>query len=822
MLYAIDDVSRIIDAKRYGFCQMSVAWLLTDSRSVCFPRETLFFAIKGKNNDGHDYIRGLYNKGVRNFVVSYLPDRMEDYDGANFLLVEDARKALQRLAGSHRQRFDIPVIGITGSNGKTVVKEWLYQLLEADFRITRSPRSYNSQIGVPLSVWMMDDSSELCIFEAGISEPGEMNALWKMIRPSIGVLTNIGSAHQENFTSLQEKGMEKLKLFRDCDVVVYDGDNELIQTCVNHSVSSVREIAWSRMNSEKPLFISSVVKSENNTKISYCYIGLDNSFSIPFTDDASIENAIQCLAVCLYLGLSPETISERMLCLEPIGMRLEVKEGKYGCVLINDCYNSDLSSLDIALDFMSRRHDNKYRKHTLILSDLLQTGMSAKALYRKVDQLISGRGVDKLIGIGRDIVTLGSLFSVPEKRFFQTTDEFLESDAVDSIHSELVLIKGARRFKFDRITERLELKVHETIMEVDLQAIAANLQRYRSFLKPGTRIVCMVKASAYGAGAVEVARTLQDLHVNYLAVAVADEGAELRRAGITTGIMVMNPERSSFKTLFENNLEPEIYSFNLLDEFVRVAEHNGITNYPVHIKIDTGMHRLGFSPDDVPELVRRLKRHSAVIPRSVFSHFVGSDSSRFDDFTRLQIKRFETAASQLQESFGHRIIRHICNSAGIERFPEAHYDMVRLGLGLYGVDPITNNPLTPVCTLKTTVLQIRELEAGETVGYSRKSVLSRRSRIAAVPIGYADGLDRRLGNGNAYCLVNGQKAYYVGNICMDVCMIDVTDIECREGDPVEIFGKNLRVDILTDILGTIPYEMLATVSTRVKRVYFSE
>ena len=822
MTYSIEQISEIIGADRHGFCPASISWLLTDSRSLCFPKETLFFALPGKHNDAHEFIRGLYDKGVRNFVVSRLPDKMENYEESNFLLVDNTLRSLQLLTATHRQKFSAPVIGITGSNGKTVVKEWLYQLLEDNFRITRSPRSYNSQTGVPLSVWMMDEQTELGIFEAGISDPGEMRPLWKIIRPTIGILTNIGGAHQENFSSLQEKCMEKLKLFHNCDVVIYDADNELIQDCVNRSVLSVREIAWSRRNSEKPLFISNVDKRGDRTVVTYRYIGLENEYSIPFIDDAAIQNSMHCLAVCLYLGMQPDAIREKMWHLEPIGMRLDVKEGQRNCVIINDSYNSDLSSLDIALDFMTRRQESKRLKRTLILSDILQTGMSAKALYRKVDQLLAGREIDRLIGVGRDISSVSQLFSIRDKQFFESTEALLESDVLENMHGEHVLIKGARKFKFDRITERLELKVHETILEVDLKAIAANFNRYRSFLKPGTRVVCMVKAAAYGSGAVEVARTLQDLRANYLAVAVADEGAELRRAGITTGIMVMNPERSAFKTLFEHNLEPEIYSFHLLDEFIKVAEHNGITDFPIHIKIDTGMHRLGFAPEDIPELVRRLKRHSAVVPRSVFSHFVGSDSPAFDEFTRLQISRFEAASSELQAAFPHHIIRHICNTAGIERFPEVHFDMVRIGLGLYGVDPITNKALTPVCTLKTTILQIRDLQPGETVGYSRRGVIRRPSRIAAIPIGYADGLDRHLGNGQAYCLVNGCKAYYVGNICMDVCMIDVTDIDCKEGDAVEIFGANLPVSELSDILGTIPYEIISTVSNRVKRVYFSE
>ena len=810
------------EAERHGFCPAVISWLLTDSRSLCFPSETLFFALTGPRNDGHNYIRDLYNRGVRNFVVSRLPDRMEDYSESNFLLVQDTLAALQKLAALHRKHFNIPVVGITGSNGKTIIKEWLYQLLDPDFAVTRSPRSYNSQIGVPLSVWLLNSQTQLGIFEAGISKKDEMRNLWKIIKPTIGVLSNIGMSHQENFQSLQEKCFEKLKLFQDCDVIIYDGDNELIQNCVNRSVITAREISWSRKNQEKPLYIYSVVKGESSTEIRYRYIGLENSFTIPFTDDASIENALHCLAVCIFLMVPPEKITERMPLLEPLAMRLEVKDGKQGCVLINDSYNSDFSSLAIALDFMARRHDDKSRGRTLILSDILQSGLSVHELYRKVAQLVENRGISRLIGIGPDISSEALRFDVPDKHFFKTTDEFLKSGLAEQLRNELVLIKGARVFMFDRIAERLELKVHETILEVDLHALADNLDRYRSMLRPETGIICMVKASAYGSGAIEVAKTLQDRQVDYLAVAVADEGWELRKAGISTNIMVMNPERTSFNTLFDQKLEPEVYSFHLLDAIIRAAEHNGITNFPIHIKIDTGMHRLGFDVSDVPELVNRLKRQTAVIPRSVFTHFVGSDSSDFDDFTGLQIERFNTAADTVQASFKHHIIRHICNSAGIERFPKVQYDMVRLGLGLYGINPIDNSDLETVCTLKTTILQIRELEPGETVGYGRREKILRHSRIAAIPIGYADGLDRHLGNRHAYCLVNGQKAWYVGNICMDVCMIDVTGIECKEGDPVEIFGKDLPVHVLSDILDTIPYEVISTVSIRVKRVYYTE
>ena len=821
MRISIENITKLLNANRIGSNECEIDWILTDSRSLCFAEETLFFALKTKRNDGHKYIPDLYQRGVRNFVVSDLPQHLEDYGDANFLQLSHPLKGLQRLAEKYRSQFEVPVIGITGSNGKTIVKEWLYQLLSPERIITRSPRSYNSQIGVPLSVWLMNESTELGIFEAGISEMGEMEALQSIIRPSIGVLTNIGGAHQENFYSMADKCMEKLALFKDCDVVIYDGDNELISGCISKSLFSAREIAWSRIDSERPLFIESVMKNVASTTVCYRYLGMPNEYTIPFIDDASIENSLHCLAVALYLMLPAEKIAERMAALEPIAMRLEVKEGKNGCVLINDSYNSDLASLDIALDFMSRRSEDKGRKRTLILSDMLETGQTPKLLYRQVAELVHSRGIQKIIGVGEEIRSASSRFEI-EKYFFQTTEELLASDLMGEFRNEVVLVKGSRAFHFDEISDRLELKVHETILEINLNALMSNLNYYRSKLKPETKMVCMVKASAYGAGSYEIAKTLQDCRVDYLAVAVADEGSELRKAGITSSIIVMNPELSAFKTMFDYKLEPEVYSFNLLKELIKAAEKEGVTNFPIHIKLDTGMHRLGFAPSDIPELVNRLKRQTAVIPRSVFSHLVGSDGTQFDSFTRKQMETFEKASEQLQESFSHKILRHICNTAGIERYPGAQFDMVRLGLGLYGVCPFTNRIIHNVSTLKTTILQIHDVPQDETVGYSRKGHLERDSRIASIPIGYADGLNRRLGNGNAYCLVNGQKAPYVGNICMDVCMIDVTDIDCREGDKVVIFGDDLPVTVLSDVLGTIPYEILTSVSNRVKRVYYQD
>ena len=825
MTLTIEQVTTLVGAHRYGSTAAKIGFLLTDSRSLCFPEETLFFALHSERNDGHNYIPELYRRGVFNFVVVNVPKDYEQlYPRANFLKVVSPLKALQRLAERHRDAFNVPVIGITGSNGKTMVKEWLYQLLSPSMVVTRSPRSYNSQIGVPLSVWLMNEETQVGIFEAGISRPGEMQALRDIVQPTIAVLTNLGSAHQENFESMEQKCREKMRLFHDAKIMVYDADDEVVSKVASQLDEKGQRLYWSIQDETAPMFVKSIEKGDNSTVVEYVYLhGEPHRYTLPFIDSASVTASVICATVCHCMGLDAETISQRMALLSPIAMRMEVKEGQNECTLINDSYNSDINSLDIALDFMNRRPDHQDRRHTLILSDIVQSGENPKRLYATVSELCEKRGVEKFIGIGPDMCANADCIRVSEKYFFPSVEEFIHSPIFHHLHREVILVKGARSFGFDQITELLVQKVHETTLEVNLDAVVKNLNYYRSFLKPETKLTCMIKADAYGAGAVEIAKTLQDHRVDYLAVAVADEGASLRRNGITANIMVMNPEMTAFKTMFDYDLEPEVYSFRLLDALVKAAEKEGITDYPVHIKLDTGMHRLGFDPKkDMDELISRLKHQTAVIPRSVFSHFVGSDSDVFDEFSAHQFALFEEGSRKLQSAFSHKILRHIDNSAGIEHFPERQLDMCRLGLGLYGIDPRDNRILNVVSTLKTTILQIHDVPAGETVGYSRKGKIDHDSRIAAIPIGYADGLNRKLGNRHCYCLVNGQKAYYVGNICMDVAMIDVTGIDCKEGDSVEIFGEHLPVTVLSDCIDTIPYEVLTGISNRVKRVYFQD
>ena len=811
-MYTIDEIAQVIGAERKGTTEAKINWLLIDSRSLCFPEETLFFALKTEKNDGHKYIEELYRRGVRNFVVESLP--IQGTKDCNFLMVKSPLKALQDLAAYHRSQLDIPVIGITGSNGKTTVKEWLYQLLSPDFNVCRSPRSYNSQVGVPLSVWLINPHNDLAIIEAGISQSGEMAKLERIVKPTIGVMTNLGAAHQENFMSYGIKCAEKMQLFKDCKTLVLNSKDATILQCAETLPERVKRVS---------LQVRQVEKDNDHATIWFEHEGQIGQYTIPFIDDASIENSITCFSTALTVFTGDiRVLCERMSRLEQVAMRLEVKDGKNGCTLINDSYNSDVQSLDIALDFMSRRPETKKQHRTLILSDILQSGETPRSLYSRVAQMAASRGIEKVIGVGEELTACEGYFPM-EHYMFRTTDALIHSEVFERLRNEFILIKGARQFRFDKVSDLLTLKVHQTILEVNLNALVNNVRYYRRFMKPETKMVCMVKASGYGVGSLETSKTLQDNGVDYLAVAVADEGADLREAGITANIMIMNPETTSFKMLFDYSLEPEVFSFDLLEQLIYAAEKEGITNFPIHIKLDTGMHRLGFNPEkDMPRLIERLSRQTALVPCSVFSHFVGSDGDEFDAFSHRQFALFDQASRQLQAAYSHKIIRHICNSAGIEHFPEYHLDMVRLGLGLYGINARNNHILNNVATLKTTILQIRDVPKGDSIGYSRRTVLDRDSRIAAIPIGYADGLNRHLGNRGCYCLVNGQKADYVGNICMDVCMLDVTGIDCKEGDQVEIFGDNLPVTVLSDALGTIPYEVLTGISNRVQRIYIQE
>ena len=822
MKYSIREIAEITGAQTTSLYDADIRVLLTDSRSLSEPSNSLFFALSTTHNDGHKYVRHLYDRGVRNFVVQHSFAGMDEVPEANCLWVQDTLLALQQLTTHHRKQFNIPIVGITGSNGKTIVKEWLYQLLHDRISIVRSPRSYNSQTGVPLSVWQLNGQSELGVFEAGISFREEMFRLTPIIQPTIGIFTTIGEAHQENFSSQEEKCLEKLQLFnQQTEKIIYNEDQALVKYCIEKKGLSDKAFSWSTINPDAPLYISSIEKELDYTIISYQQNNCSSSVKIPFTDNASIEDAIHCLTLILLMFPETEHLSERFERLEPVAMRLDVSKGIQNNILINDTYNSDINSLSIALDFMSRRSMDNQLKPVLILSDILQSGMVPAAFYRKVAELITQKQVQHIIGIGPNLMSHSNLFGM-EKEFYPTTEKFLDSGRWRSLKDSIVLIKGSRTSRFERIAEQLEEKAHQTVLEVDLDAVIHNLKHFRSKLKPQTKIVCMVKAFGYGVGSYELAKTLQERGADYLAVALADEGAELRREGITMPIMVMNPEEHAFNTLFEYNLEPEIYNQSILDTIIRETGRRGILHYPIHIKLDTGMNRLGFNASDIPMIIEKLDNQQEVVVKSVFSHLAGSDTSHLDDYTHRQIELFMKESTELEQALGYPVMKHILNSAGIERFPESQLDMVRLGIGLYGISVVDEKALKPVASLKTRVLQIREVKKGETVGYNRNGFLQRDSRIACLPIGYADGLDRRLGNGNSVVLINGEKCPIVGNICMDICMIDITDSSAKEGDEAIIFGEEITIIDLANQLGTIPYEILTSISPRVKRVYYKE
>jgi alanine racemase len=798
--------------------------LLIDSRKLIMPEGSLFFALVSKRNDGHKYISELYGYGVRNFIVQRRPENLSDYPEANVLLVKNTLRALQALAAEHRRQFDIPVIGITGSNGKTIVKEWLYQLMSEDKNIIRSPKSFNSQIGVPLSVWLMNETNDLAIFEAGISEPDEMEHLQAIIQPTIGIFTNIGHAHDENFINRLQKVGEKLNLFTRVETLIYCRDQKELQEGIVKTglLRKINAFTWSRRE-PADLTIKKCEHNHHNTIISATYKEQEISVTVPFTDEASAENAIHCWAAMLHLGYDNELINRRMKALQPVAMRLEMKEGINNCTIINDSYSSDIDSLAIALDFLNQQKQHK--KKTVILSDILQSGRSDNYLYNEIGELLVAKNVDQIIGIGKAISKQAGSFSM-KKLFFNDTDDFFNSFSFSSFSNESILVKGARVFQFERIIELLQQKTHETVLEIDLNALVHNLNYYRSKLKPGVKLMAMVKAFSYGSGSYEIANTLQFYQADYLTVAYADEGVELRKAGITLPVMVMNPDEQGFDSMFKYNLEPEIYSMRILNMLNNaISQHNPAPGpVGIHIKIDTGMHRLGFDPSETDELIKILHESPHLKVCSVFSHLAGSDDPSLDEFTAYQVKTLTETSEKIRQAFDYPILRHIANTAGITRFPEAQFDMVRLGIGLYGISPLPEEQvnLQTVSTLKTAISQIKHVPANDSVGYNRKWVATEDTTIGIIPIGYADGLSRRLGNGKGKLMVNGNIVPIIGDVCMDMCMINITGLDVSEGDEVIVFGKEMPITDLAEAMETIPYELLTGISRRVKRIYFEE
>jgi alanine racemase len=815
--YPIKDIQQIIGAGGTIVNESIVSALLTDSRRISHASEGLFFALSGRRN-GHEFVAEAYAAGVRNFVVKQQTEiKMPE---ANFLLVDDVLGALQKLAAYHRSRFDLEVIGITGSNGKTIVKEWLYQLLVTDKHIVRNPKSYNSQIGVPLSVWQISEKDDLGIFEAGISTTDEMIKLEAIIKPSIGVLTHIGPAHDEGFANSKQKVLEKLKLFKNSKLLIHNYD-QLID--YKNAIPVNNCFTWSTNFKEADLYVFTETVIARNFYLRAKYKGKEIECLIPFLDGASVENAIVCWATMLALGYNPVEADKRIERLNPVSMRLELKNGINDCSVIDDSYNSDVQSLEIALNFLNQQ--NQHPSRTLILSDIFQSGLQQDILYRQVADMIKAKKVDKFIGVGAALMNHQEYFEVTEKYFYQDTGTLLQNLNTLNFDDETILIKGARNFEFERISLALTLKAHETVMEISLNALLNNLNFYKSKLKSGVKIMAMVKAFSYGSGTFEVANMLQYNKVDYLAVAYIDEGVALRQAGIDLPVMVLNPEISAFDKLIEYKLEPEIFSFNLLDEFVKYSQLHNLTNYPVHLKIDTGMHRLGFEDYEIDTLCDLLEMNRYIKVQSVFSHLAASDAKEHDAFTLKQIKRFERAYTKIEKTLEYKVIKHITNTSGIIRWPAAHYDMVRLGIGLYGIDaaiPANSNALQPIATLKTSVSQVKKVPKSDTVGYNRQGSLPKDGKIATVRIGYADGYLRAFGNGVGTMLIKGNLVPTVGNISMDMCTLDVSNIDVKEGDEVIVFNEQQKIEELARQIGTIPYEILTNISQRVKRVYFYE
>ncbi len=777
--------------------------LLIDSRSLLYPSTTLFFALQTKRDDGHRYIPGLYAAGVRAFVVSQDFDLRADFPEADFYFVDSPATALRAIASAKRNCLHMPVVAITGSRGKTIVKEWLYRLLSPSLRVSRSPRSYNSSLGVPLSLWQTDPQAELALIEAGISQSGEMEALRQMIRPDIVILTDIDSTHDEGFASRTDKITEKLRLAAEAQTLIFPGDEPEIADTVTAAITAG--------------ILPSGIKLVDSSKTTLpTPTGLSKQWEL--------RNLRTCLALTDHLGIPAHDTLPTASSLRPMRTRLNVSDGVNHCLVVADDYTCDLHSLLPALDFLNRR-TTADRTTTLILSDMGHETLSPQETYRATAELCSLRNVTRLIGIGHEISSYKDLFP-SGSTFYPDVEHALASLSPSDFDHELIMVKGMPESGLDRIVRMLEARTHETVLEVNLDALIGNFNFYRSKLRRETGIVAMVKASGYGAGAYELAKTLQSRGAAYLAVAVLDEGIDLRNAGITMPIMVLNPKVLNYRLLFSNRLEPEIYGFDILNEIIAEARKLGVHDYPVHIKLDTGMHRLGFLEDDLPEVIDIIRRQDNIRVSSVFSHLATADCPDMDDYTTMQLETFERCSKQITDAFPYRVKRHILNTAGIIRFPRYQYDMVRLGIGLYGV-PVLNDgseaPLRQVSTLRSPIISIKRWDAGTTIGYGRRGVLTRPSLVATVPIGYADGINRHMGCGRVSFIVNGVKCPTVGSICMDICMIDVTDVpDVSVGDSVEIFGEANPAAALSQPLGTIPYEILTSVSPRVPRLYFSE
>ena len=810
----MNEIAEIINGTLHSGIPVEIMEYSIDSRSVVTPEHTLFFALTGNNHNGHDYIRTLYSDGMRAFVISEFREEFNQLTGANFIVVENVLTALQQLAAHHRQHMQAEVIGITGSNGKTVVKEWLYQLLANDHTVYRSPRSYNSQVGVPLSLLGIDPKTEIAIIEAGISQKGEMQHLLQMIQPTIGIFTHLGDAHGENFASKEEKLAEKAQLFTSCQWVIGQ-TGEALEYIKTRVPSTTSFLLWGE-DPQADIHVKTMNITLGHREVQVTFGNKHFILDIPFPDIASYENCMSAVSILLLKQYSPDVITSRVQQLSAIAMRMEIKDGINNCTLVNDYYNSDPSSFQLALNILATQDASKER--VVILSDFMDTGKAGDDLYPSIAETLRQANISLFIGIGKHLSEHRHDFAA-NSRFYEDTEHFLHQEERDNFNNQIILIKGARAFQLEYIAGFLQKQSHSTILEVDLDAMVHNLNHFRSLTD--AHIAVMVKAFSYGSGSREIASLLQYHRVDYLMVAFADEGIELRAAGITIPIAVMNPEREAFDNMIMFNLEPEIYALDILEDFNQALNKHGIKRFPIHIKLNTGMNRSGFDEQDIPQLLEFFEAERSVYIRSIFSHLAGSDEAKHDEFTLEQIHLFERMTDCIQSQFNYKIWRHILNSAGIERFPQYHFDMVRLGIGLHGISA-ANAQLQAVSSFKTYISSIRDVPEGQSIGYGRKSYTTRPSRIAVIPVGYADGLNRHLSNRVGNVFVKGKRVPIIGNICMDTCMIDITDTDATIGDEVEIFGKHIPVTELAEQLGTIPYEVLTSVSFRVKRVYYKE
>lgn len=809
MIYTAGEIAQITSGQTFGDADHPVSRILLDTRKVRDAADAVFFAINGDVHDGHQFIQSAVDQGVKVIVC----ERDPTIEGVTTIKVRNSLSALQKLAASHRSKFDIPVVGITGSNGKTVVKEWLTQLLAPDKIICRSPKSYNSQVGVPLSVWNLDSRHNLAIFEAGISKPGEMKRLEPMVKPTIGIFTNVGQAHMENFDSKEQLAHEKAALFASADRIIFRSDYPEIIDAL--STFGGRMIRWGKTEADS-YRVELVHRDSHSIQVNLSWNGDSASFQLPFGDDASYENAIHCVVFMLEQGYEPAIINQRLALLQSVDMRLELLQGKRNCTVVSDVYSADLNSLEIALDFFA--HQQSHDRRVVIISELVESGLSSEQWIAHLSELLQNARVDELLFVGDDIRAQSGLPQTTT--IFSSTDELISHLQKNALSNADILVKGARKHAFEKVSKLLEMGVNGTYLEINLDALRENLNHFRGALDPGVKLMVMVKAFAYGSGAHEISRILEFNQVDALGVAFTDEGVALRESGVSLPILVLNPEVSGFETLIHYRLEPELFSLTQLEDFAQAVKNAGESNYAVHIKINTGMNRLGLDEGDINALVSKLNEHPEIRVSSLFSHLAASEDSQHDDFTSEQIAKFEALSERIQASLSYEVDRHILNTSGVDRFPKAQFDMVRLGIGLYGANP--GPGVRPVASLKSNLSQIRSIQAGESVGYSRAYVAQENSVIGTIPIGYADGIDRRMGNGTGRMYVNGSFVPIIGNVCMDMCMVDLTGIECAENDPVEIFGEHISVAEVAEAMGTINYEVITGISLRVRRVFVQD